>query len=87
MPRLSLVRHGRAAGWDTDPDPGLDALGQRQAQAVATRLAPVGPQLILCSPLRRCWETSAPLVARRHTLSTRISITRWRSHPAVAENA
>ena len=28
MTRVYLVRHGRAAaGWDTDPDPGLDALG------------------------------------------------------------
>jgi hypothetical protein len=30
--RLHLVRHGRAAaGWDTDPDPGLDDIGRRQA--------------------------------------------------------
>ena len=30
--RLYLVRHGRAsAGWDTDPDPGLDEIGVRQA--------------------------------------------------------
>ena len=62
MTRLYLVRHGRAAaGWDTDPDPGLDEIGQRQAVAVAARLAPIGPMPILASPLLRCRETSVPL--------------------------
>ena len=42
MTRLYLVRHGRAAaGWDTDPDPGLDDIGQRQATAVAATARPV----------------------------------------------
>ena len=64
MSRLYLVRHGRAAaGWDTDPDPGLDEIGQRQAVAVADRLAPFGPLPILTSPLRRCQETAIPLAA------------------------
>ena len=64
MTRLYLVRHGRAtAGWDTDPDPGLDEIGQRQAVAVAARLAPLGPLPILTSPLRRCQETAMPLAA------------------------
>jgi broad specificity phosphatase PhoE len=63
--RLYLVRHGRAAaGWDTDPDPGLDEVGERQAQAVADLLAPLGPLHIESSPLRRCRETAAPLAAR-----------------------
>ncbi|MEP7114207.1 MAG: histidine phosphatase family protein [Ilumatobacteraceae bacterium] len=62
MTRLYLVRHGRAsAGWDTDPDPGLDAIGQRQASDVAVRLAPLGPLPVLTSPLLRCRETAAPL--------------------------
>ncbi len=62
MTRLYLVRHGRAAaGWDTDPDPRLDEIGQRQAAAVAARLAPLGPMPILTSPLLRCRETAAPL--------------------------
>ena len=62
MTRLYLVRHGRAAaGWDTDPDPGLDEIGQRQAMAVAARLAPIGAMPILSSPLIRCRQTSAPL--------------------------
>ena len=68
MTRLFLVRHGRAAaGWDTDPDPGLDAIGRQQAQDVAERLDAIGPVPLLSSPLRRCQETSAPLVARWST--------------------
>ena len=60
MTRLYLVRHGRAtAGWDTDPDPGLDEIGVRQAAAVAVRLGPFGPINVLSSPLRRCRETAA----------------------------
>ncbi len=62
MPRLVLVRHGRATGgWDDDPDPGLDELGQQQAFAVAGRLATSAPVAIVSSPLRRCRETAAPL--------------------------
>ncbi|MGZ4673736.1 MAG: histidine phosphatase family protein [Ilumatobacteraceae bacterium] len=62
MIRLHLVRHGRAAaGWDTDPDPGLDALGLQQASAVAARLTQLGPRSVLTSPLRRCRETAAVL--------------------------
>ena len=64
MTRLYLVRHGRAAaGWDTDPDPGLDEIGVRQAAAVAARLAPLGPLPILTSPLLRCRETAAALAS------------------------
>lgn len=65
MTRLYLVRHGRAsAGWDVDPDPGLDDIGERQASDVAARLAPIGPLSIMSSPLRRCRETSMPLAQR-----------------------
>jgi broad specificity phosphatase PhoE len=78
MTRMYLVRHGRAAaGWDTDPDPGLDEIGQRQAVAVAARLAQFGPLPILTSPLRRCQETAMPLAT---TWSVESSI-----EPAVAE--
>ena len=60
MTRLYLVRHGRAAaGWDVDPDPGLDDLGRHQAEQVAERLAPLGPLPLITSPLRRCQETAA----------------------------
>lgn len=62
--RVTLVRHGRAAaGWDVDPDPGLDDLGRSQADAVAERLASAGPLALVTSPLRRCRETAAPLAA------------------------
>ena len=72
MTRLYLVRHGRAAaGWDTDPDPGLDEIGQRQASAVAVRLAALGPLPVLTSPLLRCRQTAAPLA------------TTWNVDPAV----
>ncbi len=72
MTRLYLVRHGRAAaGWDTDPDPGLDETGHSQATAVADRLAPLGPLPILTSPFLRCRETAAVL-ARRWLVEARI---------------
>jgi broad specificity phosphatase PhoE len=65
MARIHLVRHGRAAaGWDRDPDPPLDAIGEGQAQGLADRLAPLGPLAIVTSPLRRCRETAAPLAGR-----------------------
>jgi len=68
MALVHLVRHGRAAaGWDHDPDPGLDALGAQQARQLADRLAALGaslPLTIVTSPLRRCQETAAPLAAR-----------------------
>ena len=64
MTRLYLVRHGRAAaGWDTDPDPGLDEMGRSQAIAVAQRLALLGPLPIITSPLMRCQQTAVPLAA------------------------
>ncbi len=62
MTRLHLIRHGRAAaGWNTDPDPGLDGLGLQQATAVAASLSQLGPLPVLSSPLRRCRETAAVL--------------------------
>ena len=63
--RLYLVRHGKAAaGWDADPDPGLDDTGRAQAEAMAARLADLGPLPIVCSPLRRTRETAVPLETR-----------------------
>lgn len=65
MIRVHLVRHGRAsAGWDTDPDPGLDATGRDQAAATAERLARLDPMTIVSSPLRRCRETAGFLAER-----------------------
>lgn len=78
MVRLYLVRHGRAAATFAEArDPGLDPAGRAQAEAVAERLAPLGPLPIVASPLRRTRETAAPL-ERRWGLSARVE-------PAVAE--
>jgi broad specificity phosphatase PhoE len=62
--KLYLVRHGRAAaGWNVDPDPGLDDLGRTQAHDVARALQPLGPLGVYSSPLLRCRQTSEPLSA------------------------
>ncbi len=62
MVRLYLVRHARAAATFAEArDPGLDPAGAAQAEAVAARLAPLGPLPIVASPLRRTRETAAPL--------------------------
>lgn len=78
MTRVYLVRHGRAAaGWNTDPDPGLDALGRQQADEMTARLAPLGPLDLVSSPLLRCQETATGL-ATAWNLAPRIE-------PGVAE--
>ncbi len=65
MTLVHLVRHGRAtAGWDVDPDPGLDDLGREQAEAAADRLTGRAPLDVVSSPLRRCRETAEILAAR-----------------------
>lgn len=67
MARVYVIRHGKAAAaWGdegADPDPGLDAVGQAQAEAACQALLalPEPPRLILTSPLKRCRETAAPL--------------------------
>jgi broad specificity phosphatase PhoE len=64
MPTLYLVRHGRApAGWDSDLDPGLDALGQEQAQGLVARFSSLAPLDLIVSPMVRTRETAAPLAA------------------------
>lgn len=67
MPRIYMIRHGKAAaGWDADADPGLDDLGRKQAEAAADNIEKrVGAPLpVLSSPLRRCRETAEPLSGR-----------------------
>lgn len=62
MTRLHLVRHGRAsAGWNVDPDPGLDDLGRSQALTVAVALSPLQYNTVYSSPLLRCQQTAFPL--------------------------
>ncbi|HTT96482.1 MAG TPA: histidine phosphatase family protein [Rhizomicrobium sp.] len=62
MAKIYMVRHGRAeAGFGESMDPGLDALGHSQAEAVAEKLKGFGPLPIISSPLKRTRETAAPL--------------------------
>jgi len=63
MPKLYLIRHARpVAGWGEDADPGLDAIGEQQAEAASRVLAQTLDRLpIYTSPLRRCRETARPL--------------------------
>lgn len=65
MPRVTLVRHGRAAaGFGDDADPGLHPEGVEQAEALAAALAGQGPLPLVVSPLLRTRETAAPLASR-----------------------
>ena len=62
---IFLIRHGEAAaGWGSHPDPGLSALGQRQADAVAEQLLAEGANAVVSSPMQRCRETAQPLATR-----------------------
>ncbi|MEU1332423.1 histidine phosphatase family protein [Streptomyces sp. NPDC005865] len=71
MPTLILVRHGRStantagllAGWT--PGVALDERGTAQAAALPERLAPLSISEVVTSPLQRCRETVAPLLAAR----------------------
>ena len=70
MPRLYLVRHGRATGgYGADLDPGLDELGHAQAASMAASLEPHGPLRMITSPLRRARETSGALESRWNTMA------------------
>lgn len=78
MPRLYLVRHGRAAaGFGEDADPDLDETGRAEAEAMADGLAPLGPLPLITSPLRRTRTTAAALERRWGTSAI--------VEPAVAE--
>jgi probable phosphomutase (TIGR03848 family) len=69
---LLLLRHGRTAantsgllaGWT--PGVTLDDVGVAQAAAVAQRLAPVPLAAVVTSPLERCRQTSAAVLASRN---------------------
>ncbi|MET9549007.1 MULTISPECIES: histidine phosphatase family protein [unclassified Streptomyces] len=71
MPTLILVRHGRStantagllAGWT--PGVALDERGAEQAAALPARLAGIPLAEVVTSPLQRCRETLAPLLAAR----------------------
>ncbi|MEY2419422.1 MAG: hypothetical protein QOG90_2102 [Actinomycetota bacterium] len=60
MPRITLVRHGKAAaGWE-DTDPPLHETGLAQADAMAAAIGGSARPLFT-SPLRRTRETAAAL--------------------------
>jgi probable phosphomutase (TIGR03848 family) len=69
VPTVLLVRHGRTAanaggvlaGWT--PGVGLDDTGRAQAVALGSRLAELPVAAVVSSPLQRCLETSAEIVA------------------------
>ncbi|MGH9098360.1 MAG: histidine phosphatase family protein [Acidimicrobiales bacterium] len=67
-PRLVLARHGRTA-WNAEgrfqghSDPPLDSTGREQALELATRLAPLRPDLVISSDLRRARATAQRVVA------------------------
>ncbi|MEV5605595.1 MSMEG_4193 family putative phosphomutase [Streptomyces sp. NPDC052299] len=74
MPTLILVRHGRStantAGVLAGRTPGvaLDERGAAQAAALPARLAALPLAAAVSSPLQRCRETLAPLLAARPDL-------------------
>ena len=71
MSTLILLRHGRSsanvAGVLAGRTPGveLDDTGRAQAEKVVEWLAPVPIAEVVCSPMVRCEQTVAPLVAAR----------------------
>lgn len=67
---LYVVRHGRTEANASGlllgrADPALDAVGRAQAARIAAAL-PTGPRVV-SSPLRRCVETAAAIVAAPET--------------------
>jgi probable phosphomutase (TIGR03848 family) len=68
---LVLLRHARSTANGSgvlagrSPGVGLDERGRAQAAALVARLAPLPLVAVLSSPLQRCVETLAPLVAQR----------------------
>lgn len=64
MAAIYMVRHGRAEAGAANPlDPGLNALGRRQAGETALALQGKGPLPIFSSPLARARQTAAALAA------------------------
>ena len=77
-PTLYLIRHGQAGtGFGQAYDPGLDATGLAQAEAIADELESLGPLPVVTSPLQRTRQTAAAF-EKRWKVQSRIE-------PAVAE--
>ncbi len=75
VPTVLLVRHGRSqanAGSilaGRSPGIDLDDTGREQAAELAARLADVAIAAVVSSPMERCLQTVAPLLAAREGLS------------------
>jgi probable phosphomutase (TIGR03848 family) len=74
MPTLLLLRHGRTTANSSGvlagrtPGIGLDDYGTAQAAALPARLAGIPLAAAVHSPLQRCAQTLAPLIAARPEL-------------------
>ncbi len=70
---ILLLRHAQPQ-WDTDDvssvDPGLTALGTRQADLLAERMVSERSDLLLVSTARRAQETARPVRERRRDVPT-----------------
>lgn len=69
MARLLLIRHGQSlwnaeSRWQGWADPALSEQGEAEAAVLASRLAPAGFQVVVCSDLERARRT-ASVVSRR----------------------
>ncbi|MFD4190493.1 MULTISPECIES: histidine phosphatase family protein [Amycolatopsis] len=82
MATVILLRHGRSTANGSGvlagrtPKVGLDDTGRAQARALVERLAGVPLAEVVCSPMLRCKNTVAPLVAERgltRTVEPRLS--------------
>ncbi|TDD63806.1 MSMEG_4193 family putative phosphomutase [Jiangella aurantiaca] len=75
MPTVVLVRHGRTTAnvagvlAGRTPGVGLDDTGRTGAAALARRLEPVRPAVVVSSPLERCVQT-ATAIAGDHDVVT-----------------
>ena len=59
-----LVRHAEKSTMvPTDPDPHISSMGQRRAEALASRLGTAGVTTIIASQFKRTQETAQPLAA------------------------
>lgn len=71
VPTVLLVRHGRSAAnagnvlAGRSPGVDLDDTGREQARELAARLVDVAIAIVVSSPMERCLQTAAPLLAAR----------------------
>jgi 8-oxo-dGTP diphosphatase len=74
MAQLYLVRHAKAGerrAWEGDDiDRPLSAMGWKQSELLAKRLAKIPPSLLYSSPYLRCIQTLEPLGKRFNTAIT-----------------